>query len=79
MMTPGSQGPLTVESLCRLAGVGRAGYYRHWRASAPRQEETALRDALQRLALARPHYGYRRLGAELWRKDGRPTTSASCG
>jgi transposase InsO family protein len=42
-----------------LAGVSRAGYYRHWLASKPRQEETALRDEIQRLSLARRKNGYR--------------------
>ena len=54
--------------MCLLAGVSRAGYYRHWRASRPRQEETALRDRIQRLALANRYYGYRRLTAELKRE-----------
>jgi transposase InsO family protein len=54
-----------IERMCRLAGVSRAGYYRYWQASAPRQEETALRDAIQRLSLAERHYGYRRLTAQL--------------
>ena len=54
--------------MCRLAGVNRAGYYRHWQASAPRQEETGLRDAIQRLALANRHYGHRRIGIELSRE-----------
>jgi transposase InsO family protein len=62
-----SQGGLTLEEMCRLAGVSRAGYYRHWQASAPRQEETGLRDAIQKLALAHRHYGYRRIAAQLWR------------
>jgi putative transposase len=57
-----------VEKMCLLAGVSRAGYYRHWRASRPRQEETALRDRIQRLALANRYYGYRRLTAELKRE-----------
>jgi transposase InsO family protein len=61
------QGGLGIERMCRLAGVSRAGYYRHWRASAPRQEETALRDAVQRAALANRRYGYRRIAAELRR------------
>jgi putative transposase len=61
------QGELTVERMCRLAGVSRAGYYRHWAASAPRQEETAIRDAVQRTALANRHYGYRRIAKELGR------------
>jgi transposase InsO family protein len=48
-----------IERMCRLAGVSRAGYYRHWQASAPRQEETALRDEIQRLSLAHRQQGYR--------------------
>jgi len=67
-MTPQlSQGNLTVERMCALAGVSRAGYYRHWSASAPRQEEVAVRDAVQRLALANPYYGYRRIAHDLRR------------
>src|SRR5258706_7955597 len=50
------------------AGRGRAGSYRHWGASAPRQEETGVRDAIQRLALEHPHYGYRRIAAQLRRE-----------
>ena len=63
------QGKLTVERMCRLAGVSRAGYYRHWATSAPRQEETAIRDAVQRTSLANRRYGYRRIAQEL-RRDG---------
>ena len=63
-----SQGELTVERMCALAGVSRAGYYRHWAVSAPRQEETGVRDAIQRVALAHPHYGYRRIAAQLRRE-----------
>jgi len=55
--------------MCALAGVSRAGYYRHWHLKRPRQEETALRDQVQRFALANRHYGYRRLTAEL-KRDG---------
>jgi transposase InsO family protein len=68
MTSSPSQGHPGIERLCRLAGVSRAGYYRHWRASAPLREETELRDALQRLALANRHYGYRRIGALLSRE-----------
>jgi len=42
-----------------LAGVSRAGYYRHWLTSEPRREETALRDEIQRLSLVRRKNGYR--------------------
>jgi transposase InsO family protein len=54
--------------MCALLEVSRAGYYRHWRASAPRLEETELRDAIQRLALSQRHYGYRRITALLKRE-----------
>jgi len=63
------QGNPTIEQMCALAGVSRAGYYRHFEASAPHQEETVVRDAIQRLALANRHYGYRRIAA-LLRRDG---------
>ena len=69
MTSPRPQGELTVERMCVLAGVSRAGYYRRWRASAPRQEETAVRDAIQRVVLANRRYGYRRIAAQL-RRDG---------
>jgi len=54
-----------IERYCRLAGVSRAGYYRHWQASRPRQEETALRDALQKLSLVYRREGYRPITARL--------------
>ncbi|MFN7025750.1 MAG: IS3 family transposase [Pseudorhizobium sp.] len=69
MMASKLQGQTSVERMCRLAGVSRAGYYRHWQARAPRMEDIGLRDALQRLALAEPHYGYRRIGV-LLRREG---------
>jgi putative transposase len=68
MMAARPQGELTIERLCVLAGVSRAGYYRHWSASAPRQEEIAVRAAIQALAVAHEHYGYRRITAELRRQ-----------
>jgi transposase InsO family protein len=55
--------------MCALAGVSRAAYYRDWALSQPLREETALRDVVQRLALAHRHYGYRRIGA-LLRREG---------
>jgi putative transposase len=68
MTTSLPQGELTIERMCKLSGVSRAGYYRHWAASAPRAEETGVRDAIQRLALANRHYGYRRITAQLQRE-----------
>jgi transposase InsO family protein len=67
MMSPRPQGDLTVERLCMLAGLSRAGYYREWVASAPREEDTAMRDLVQRAALANRRYGYRRIAAQLHR------------
>ena len=55
------QGNLGIERMCALAGVSRATYYRGWQASAPRREETAFRDEIQRLSLANRHYGVRRI------------------
>jgi len=72
------QGEPTIARMCTLAGVSRAGYYRHWAASAPRQEETGVRDAIQRLALAHPHYGYRRIAALLRREGLAVNHKGSC-
>ena len=54
--------------MCELLKVSQASYYRHWQASAPLQEETAVRDAVQRVALAHRRYGYRRVAAVLRRE-----------
>lgn len=59
--TTTQQGSIGIERMCALADVSRASYYRHWQASAPRQEATALRDEIQRLSLANRHYGNRRI------------------
>jgi transposase InsO family protein len=61
MTAPSLQGGPTIARLCALAGISRASYYRNWAASAPRQEETAVRDMVQRVALAEKNYGYRRV------------------
>jgi putative transposase len=55
--------------MCWIAAVNRGGYYRRWKVSKPREEETALRDRLQKLALAHRNYGYRRIGV-LLRREG---------
>lgn len=64
----GPRGGGSIEGLCAAAKVSRAGYYRRWAASEPDHEEMALRDVIQRLALAHRHYGYRRIGALLARE-----------
>jgi putative transposase len=47
--------------MCELAGVSRASFYRDWEHKAPSEAEMALRDAIQRTALAHRDYGYRRI------------------
>lgn len=64
----GPQVAPAVERMCALAGVSRGACYRGWDESAPGCLETAVRDAIQRLALAHRHYGYRRITALLERE-----------
>jgi putative transposase len=51
--------------MCELSGVSRAGFYRQWQASEPRQADTAVRDAVQQVAVEKRFYGYRRVQREL--------------
>ena len=60
---------LTIREMCETAAVSRASYYRSWRKREPKQEELALRDAIQRLALKDRHCGYRRI-REFLKRDG---------
>jgi putative transposase len=56
-----------VSALCEILGLSRASYYRFL---VPRPEcpvEMELRDAMQKIALESPCYGYRRITAELQR------------
>jgi putative transposase len=50
---------------CAIARVSRAGFYRQYSEHQPRQEEIAVRDAMQRVVLGNRLYGYRRVTAEL--------------
>ena len=60
---------LSIESMCRLGQVSRAGFYRHWQQREPRSEELELRARMQQIVLAhRRNYGYRRVTREL--RDG---------
>jgi putative transposase len=68
MTAPLPQGELTVARMCALTALSRAGYYRHWQASAPHEEAIGVRDAIQRIALKNRHYGYRRIARELKRE-----------
>ncbi len=62
---------LSVRHLCALLGVNRAWYYAQQREDlAVREEETRLRDAIERVVLDFPGYGCRRVTKALQR-DGR--------
>lgn len=59
---------LSLRRLCVLLGVNRAWYYAHQRQDlAAEAEATRLRDAVERLTLAFPGYGYRRVTKALQR------------
>jgi transposase InsO family protein len=63
------QGGLTIERMCALARVSRAGFYRWLTAEAPAEEEMEVRAAIHAVALEhRSRYGYRRVGRELRRR-----------
>ncbi len=57
-----------MNALCQMTGLCRASYYR-WSVPRPSMPvEMELRDAMQKIALAFPAYGYRRITAELNRR-----------
>jgi len=63
------QGSLSIERMCELARVSRAGFYRSLREQRPVEEEMEVRSAIQQIALGhRRRYGYRRISAELRRR-----------
>ena len=63
------QGSLSIERICQLAQVSRAGFYRHLQDRTPVQEEMEVRATIQAIAVEhRRRYGYRRITAELRRR-----------
>ena len=63
------QGSLSIERMCQLAPVSRAGFYRSLQEAQPLEEEMEVRAAIQQIALDhRRRYGYRRITAELRRR-----------
>lgn len=54
-----------VRLLCQAAGLAPSSYYY----AARRREDVALRAAIEQVALEFPRYGYRRMTAELRRRD----------
>ncbi len=62
------QGKLSIERMCRLASVSRAGLYRSLQERAPVEEDMQVRSAIQEIfAEHKRRYGYRRVSAELRR------------
>lgn len=61
---------LSIQRMMELGGVSRASFYRFApaRANGP-ATDLELRDAIQRIALEFPAYGWRRVTAELRRRD----------
>ena len=63
------QGSLSIERMCYLAQVSRAGFYRSFRKNRPNEEEMEVRSAIQQVVIEhRRRYGYRRVAAELRRR-----------
>jgi putative transposase len=63
------QGSLSIERMCVLARVSRAGFYRSLQERMPVEEDMEVRSAIQTIALEhRRRYGYRRITAELRRR-----------
>lgn len=59
-------GSLSVERMCQVAMVSRAGYYRSLAEQQPVEEEMQVRSAMQRIVVEhRRRYGYRRVWCEL--------------
>jgi len=63
------QGSLSIERMCDVAQVSRAGFYRALHEHRPVEEDMAVRSTIQQIALEhRRRYGYRRITAELRRR-----------
>lgn len=63
------QGSLSIERMCHLAQVSRAGFYRSLQEREPVRAEMEVRSAIEEIALThRRRYGYRRVTAELGRQ-----------
>jgi putative transposase len=63
------QGKLTIERMCQLAGVSRAGFYRSAPEREPAEKDMEVRNTIQRIVLEhKRRYGYRRVTAELRRR-----------
>ena len=62
---------LSVEKMCQVAAVSRAGYYRNYAEHCPVEEEMLVRSTIQKIVVEhRRRYGYRRVWFELNQKLG---------
>ena len=59
---------LSLRQISGILGVSRSWYYERAVSSDTRQPDLALRDAIERIVLDFPGYGYRRVTAELVRQ-----------
>ena len=60
---------MSIERMCDLVQVSRAGFYWSLQEDQPIEEEMVVRTAIQGIAVAhRRRYGYRRITAELRRR-----------
>jgi transposase InsO family protein len=60
---------VSVRSLCELFGVSRSWYYDKPDAAEKAQRDVELRDAIERIVLEFPGYGYRRVTEQLRREE----------
>jgi putative transposase len=60
---------LSVRQLCALLGVSRSWFYERPHVPTQAERDVALRDAIERIVLEFPGYGYRRVTAELHRQN----------
>lgn len=60
---------LSVRHLCALLGLSRSWFYDRPQQLSQAERDTELRDAIERIVLAFPGYGYRRVTAELHRQQ----------
>jgi hypothetical protein len=71
-----------LERLCELMGVSRSWYYeKHSSSSVEKargEEDVVLRDAIERIVLEFPGYGYRRVRRRFNGRGGRSTISGFC-
>ena len=73
------QGSLSIERMCQLAQVSRAGFYRSLQEQEPDRADMEVRSAIQEIALAhRRRYGYRRVTVELGRQGMRINHKRVC-